>query len=168
MTTELQTRTLILRRPTETDGEAYVDFWRSDRSRFMGGPADLREGWRAFYTEIGHWELRGYGMFTVVNKESGAPLGMCGPWNPHTWPEPEIGCVVYDHAEGRGIAFEAVLAARDYVFGGLGWTTAVSYIHPGNARAIRLAEKLDARIDMNASGIDPSDLVYRHPGPEEF
>ena len=38
----------------------------------------------------------------------------------------------------------------------------VSYIDPGNARSIALAERLGARPDPDAPRADPDDLVYRH------
>jgi RimJ/RimL family protein N-acetyltransferase len=41
----------------------------------------------------------------------------------------------------------------------------VSYIDPGNARSIRLAERLGARLDRSAAKSDPEDLVYRHEAP---
>ena len=60
-------------------------------------------------------------------------------------PEPEVAWVMTGHAEGRGIVREAAEAAREYAFGPLGWTTAISAIDPGNARSIRLAEPMSCR-----------------------
>ena len=70
-------------------------------------------------------------------------------------------------AEGRGIAAEAARALRDWAYAAQGWTTLVSYIDPENARSIRLAERLGARLDPDAPHPDGRPcLVYRHPGPE--
>jgi RimJ/RimL family protein N-acetyltransferase len=110
--------------------------------------------------------LRGYGLFIIEAKGDPTPLGMCGPWHPIDWPEPELAWSIWSPAaEGRGIMFEAVTAARSHAFGPLGWDTAVSYIDPANARSIALAERLGAVRDAAAPRLDPADLVYRHPNP---
>jgi RimJ/RimL family protein N-acetyltransferase len=118
----------------------------------------------------GHWVHRGFGMFILAERSApDTPLGMAGPWFPESWPEPEIAWSLWTPAaEGRGLAHEAAGAALAYAFGTLGWTTAVSYIHPGNARSIALAERLGARRDAGADHPNPDEpcLVYRHPAPE--
>ena len=52
--------------------------------------------------------------------------------------------------EGEGYAYEAARSARNNAFNALSWPTLVSYIHPDNTRAIRLAEKLGAVRDEAA------------------
>ena len=63
------------------------------------------------------------------------------------------------------MAAEAARAVLAHVFGTLGWTTAVSYISPQNARSIALAERLGAVRDAGAAGPAESDLVFRHSPP---
>ena len=68
-------------------------------------------------------------------------------------------------AEGKGYAFEAAIAMRDWAFQERKLKTLVSYIDPDNSRSIRLAERLGATIDEHARPQHPDDLVYRHvPG----
>lgn len=162
----LTTERLVLRAPQAGDWPAWRDFAASERSVWVGGPL-LAPGlaWRAFGHIIGHWVLRGYGLFTVTDRASGAALGGIGPWFPDGWPEPEIGWTLWDAAaEGRGIAHEAALAARDFAARQLGWTTAVSYILPANDRSAALARRLGAERDAAAAhpGAEPCD-VWRHP-----
>lgn len=168
----LETDRLILRAPDATDWPLWRDFHGSDRARYIGGGAQTppRESWRAFGHLIGHWVLRGYGMFAITDKESGASYGICGPWFPEGWAEQEIGWTIWSpQVEGRGFAFEAAHAARDYAYDVLGWKTAVSNIHPENARSIALAERLGAWHDPDAAlpqtGSDMPTHVYRHPAP---
>lgn len=94
----VETERLVLRQPTVDDGQAYVDFFMSDRCKYIEGPMNERDAWRAFYTEAGHWDLRGFGMFAVTVRGSDEAVGMVGPWFPHTWPEPELGWIVYEGA----------------------------------------------------------------------
>jgi RimJ/RimL family protein N-acetyltransferase len=165
----ITTDRLILRAPQKGDQDAWFDYAKSDRSRFTGGPLDDLQAWRALCHLTGHWVHRGFGMFVFHQKGDDTPLGMTGPWFPETWPEREIGWTIWNHAaEGKGFAFEAAQAARAFAFSALGWSTAVSYIHPDNARSIALAIRLGATLDPQATpmGADPC-LVYRHPDAEQ-
>lgn len=163
----LETERLTLRVPQEADFESWATFSATERSRFVGGPIDQGRAWRAFASLLGHWVLHGTGPFVVAERASGRAMGSVGPWFPAGWPEREIGWTIWSEAgEGRGYAREAARAALDHVFGDLRWTTAVSYIDPGNARSLVLAERLGARRDAQAAfpGEAPL-LVFRHqPG----
>ncbi|MCX7889525.1 MAG: GNAT family N-acetyltransferase [Rhodobacteraceae bacterium] len=166
----LETGRLVLRAPSPGDFEPCAAFLMSDRARFVGGPLTRPNAWRAMCHLTGHWVHRGFGMFIFSDRSApDVPLGMAGPWFPEGWPEHEIGWSVWQPgAEGRGFAFEAAAAARDWAFGTLGWRTAVSYIDRRNARSIALAERLGARPDPEARWPFPEDdnVVYRHPAPE--
>lgn len=165
----LQTERLVLRAPAARDWEAFNAFLASDRGAFVrsGGYAE-DQTWRAFGHAIGHWVLRGFGMFVFTDRDDGRALGMCGPWRPVGWPENEIGWQVWaPEAEGKGYAFEAARAALAHAFGALGWDTAVSYVAPSNARSARLAERLGACPDGSAAYPGTAPLtVYRYPRPE--
>ncbi|MEM6932729.1 MAG: GNAT family N-acetyltransferase [Pseudomonadota bacterium] len=165
----LETERLFLRGPDARDAEAVIALLMSERAQFIGRKTTRAEAWRTFAMEIGHWTIHGFGLWAVTAKDDDRILGMVGPWYPEGWPEKEIGWSVMPQAEGRGIAHEAALAARDFAYGTLGWTTAVSYIDPRNTRSIRLAERLGAWLDPDAAhpdfGGDPC-TIYRHPGPE--
>ncbi len=166
-TTVLETARLILRAPQAGDAAPFMTFLRSDRARYVGGPVAAAQAWRAVGHFIGHWVMRGFGSFVAVRRDSGAPVGAVGPWYPEGWPEREIGWTLWsDAAEGQGYAAEAARAAIGHAFGALGWDTAVSYIHPDNARSIALAERLGAPRDPAAAAPEPDTLVYRHPRPE--
>lgn len=168
MSPVIETERLRLRRPEPRDAGAMVRFLTSRRAAGIGGPHGAGRAWRSFAAELGHWDIHGFGMFAVTERTGDdAALGLVGPWFPIDWPETEIGWMMFEGAEGRGIAFEAARAAIDHAFGDLGWDTAVSYIAPDNARSIRLAERLGARRDPEAAVPDPDKpcLVYRHPRP---
>lgn len=163
----LQTERLILRGPKAEDWEADAAFRTSERSVFVGGPYTRMAGWRGFAARWGHWAMRGYGMFTVTMRGSDQALGVVGPLLAEGWAEPEIGWVLYEAAEGKGIAFEAAQAARAWCYGSLGWSTAISYIAPANARSRALAERMGCALDPSVPHpFDEPCLVYRHPAPE--
>ncbi|MBI1220368.1 MAG: GNAT family N-acetyltransferase [Rhodobacteraceae bacterium] len=165
--TVLATDRLILRAPETRDFDAYAAFRASDRSTFIGGPLNRAAAWRAFATDLGHWLLHGYGMFSVIERDTAAQVGMAGFWNPEGWLEPELGWTLFDGFEGRGFAQEAALRLRAFAYGTLGWTTLTSVIAPGNARSIALAERLGARRERDwTSPAGSPALIFRHPSPE--
>jgi RimJ/RimL family protein N-acetyltransferase len=163
----LATERLTLRAPRAGDFEAMAAFLASERARMIGGPFDRLAAWRALAASLGHWELRGYGMWALEETATGAFLGQVGMFNPEGWIAAEIGWWIADpEAEGRGFAHEAALAARRYAYDVAGWREAFSVIHPANVRSIRLAERLGATLDREQTVFDgETRLVYRHPAP---
>ncbi|CUI46856.1 GNAT family N-acetyltransferase [Cognatishimia activa] len=163
----IRTDRLILRKPDASDLDAVLAFFQSERAEYVGGPYTLGKAWRQFAAEVGHWDLLGYGMWSVTTKDTGETLGLVGPWTPADWPETEIGWFMFENAEGKGYAFEAAQAAVNHAYETLGWDTAVSYIDKDNTRSIALAERLGASFDPNAPQPKPDMpcLVYRHPRP---
>jgi RimJ/RimL family protein N-acetyltransferase len=164
----LETDRLILRGPEKADAEAMIAFLMDEgRSDGFGGYAHRSDAWRWFTLNVGHWHWHGYGYFTIQDKATGKPAGITGIWNPDGWPEPEVGWVVFDGFEGKGIAFEAATRAREWAYDDLGFTTLTSNIVPGNTRSIRLAERMGATYERTYHNPNMGeDMLYRHPGPE--
>jgi RimJ/RimL family protein N-acetyltransferase len=163
----LETERLILRAPKLEDFPPFEAHATSPRAVFEDGPLNRTAAWKEFATAAAGWMLRGYGSLSIEDRASGAYLGEVGIYCLATYPEPEIGWMLVPEAEGRGIAHEAALALRAWAYRSFGWTTLVSYIDAANARSIRLAERLGARLDPAGPFPDEDEcVVYRHPGPE--
>jgi len=128
----------------------------------MGGPYSIPVAWGWFCHGIALWQLFGVGNLSIIFSESGACLGQVEINQGPRFPEPELGWQLIASAEGRGFAFEAATALRDWAFNEIKLPTLVSYIGPENARSIRLAERLGASLDEGALKQDPDDLVFRH------
>lgn len=164
-TPTLETERLILRAPRAEDAEVFCAFYATERAQYVGGPKTAREAWNFWGTEIGHWVMNGFGMFVVTLKDDDQPLGIVGHWFPYGWAEKEIGWLLFDEKyEGKGIAQEATEACIAHAFNTLGWDTAVSYIALENTASIKLAERLGAKLDINAPKPETSNpcLIYRH------
>jgi len=157
---------LTLRPPTQADFPALADFYASDRSKFVGGPMTAEQTWRALACEIGHWPLRGYGRWSIDISDTSEFIGIIGLWNPHGWPEPELGWDLMQNATGKGYATEAALAARDYAYTTLGWTTLTSLVKPENTKSAAVATRMgachDGDFDHERHGLLN---IYRHPAP---
>jgi RimJ/RimL family protein N-acetyltransferase len=164
----IETERLILRGPEPEDYPNFRHTFSSYRSRFMGGPLNGYETWMLYAAEIGHWQIRGYGMWMIHDRASDRTLGMAGGWKPAQWPEAEIAWIIWPDTAGRGYALEATHAARGYFYDRLGWHGAVSYLDPKNLDSIRLAERLGARPDPEAATVDGNDVCYRHPSPRQL
>jgi RimJ/RimL family protein N-acetyltransferase len=162
----LTTDRLVLRAPTLADFEPYAAYFASPRSvHDRGGPKSRGEAWKEFAAPIAQWSLKGYGAWSVEDRATGSYAGEVGIFHPADFPEPELGWALMEPFECRGLACEAAVAARAWTWDTLGLASLVSYIDPGNARSIRLAERLGARLDRSAAKSDPEDLVYRHEAP---
>lgn len=162
----LNTERLTLRAPQTEDFGTFAAFYTSDRSRFVGGPVEPEQSWRFLAAEIGHWALRGYGRWSVVETQTGAFAGIVGLWNPEGWPEPEIGWDLMDGFEGKGYATEAGKAALDYAYTVLGWPTAISLVADGNDASAAVAQRLGARPDGRFTHDRFGKMnIFRHADP---
>ena len=161
----IQTKRLILRGPEPQDYPDFKATFASYRSRFMGGPLNAYEAWMLYAAEIGHWQIRGFGMWMIHHREDDRTLGMAGGWQPAGWPERELAWIIWPREAGQGYALEATDAVRRHFYAA-GWPGAVSYVDPKNLESIRLCERLGAKRDPEAATIDGNDVVYRHPAPE--
>ncbi len=160
----LETDRLTLRRPAPQDLDAFAAYYATPRSVTTGGPLDAAAAWRAFATELGHWQMRGFGMASVVEKASGNVIGRTGIWYPGGWPEPELGWTLYDGAEGRGYATEAAFAMREYAAAAWGLTHLISIIAHGNDKSEAVAARLGAVVETDwTSPAGRQARIFRHP-----
>jgi RimJ/RimL family protein N-acetyltransferase len=156
---------LILRSFTEPDFESMVRFYASPISKFYGGPCDRQDAWRKFAAYPGHWILRGYGPWALEVKETGEFVGLCGPWFPDGWIEPEITWALVPEHHGRGYATEAAARALRAAYEDHGWTTAISVIAVENAASAAVAVRLGATLESEVMYRYGAGHVYRHRSP---
>lgn len=166
---EIESARLLMRQWREEDFEAYAGFYADEETaRFVGGVKPRHEAWRHMAMQIGHWVLRGFGVWAVEEKEGGVFVGAAGLWRPEGWPELEVGYWLLPSAWGKGFATEAARRARRYAYEELGATTLVSYIHPKNGTSKKVAERLGARPEEVIELLTYGPVcVYRHPPPAE-
>ncbi len=159
----LHTPRLILRAPLAADWPAFRDYRASDRTAFTGGPKPEHESAEQFASFFGHWVLRGFGRLIAEDRSTGAPLGHFGPMQWQDGAEPELTWSLWTAAaEGRGIATEAALALRAWVFGPLGLTSARAEVHPANAASHAIARRIGGQVIAGERTVWMADgFVYR-------
>ena len=85
----LETPRVVMRQFRESDWDAYARICAdAEVMRYIGTGVVLTrdEAWRSIANILGHWQLRGYGMFALESKESGELLGRAGFHDPPGWP----------------------------------------------------------------------------------
>lgn len=148
---ELVTDRLLLRAFQSSDFDAYATICADPRvRRYLGDgqPLDRVTAWREMAFLLGHWGLRGFGQWALIEHASGELVGRAGLWEPEGWPGVEVGWVLSRAHWGQGFATEAASAALGHAFGALGMQRVISLIHPDNRASIRVAERLGERYEQ--------------------
>jgi len=149
----LETERLILRPFTLDDLDAFAAMSADARvMQFLaidGKPSSRFDAWRSLAGIVGHLALRGFGMFAIEERASGAFVGRAGPWEPEGWPDFEIGWALRSEYWGRGYATEAVKRCIEYSFTELNRAHLSSFIAPENTRSIQVAERVGERMERD-------------------
>lgn len=154
MTTR-ETERLLLRLPHADDLDPYIEIHEDPevlRHLIVPRPSPGRPGaWRTLALLSGHWQLRGYGQWTVIEKSTGEVIGRVGLWNPEGWPGLEVGWVIRRSRWGNGFATEAAHEAVRFAASHVGADRLISLITPDNPRSIRVAEKIGETFEREHS-----------------
>jgi RimJ/RimL family protein N-acetyltransferase len=148
----LETERLLLRQFREDDLDAYAEMVGDPEvMRHLGsGPMNRAEAWRNMAMVLGHWRLRGFGMWAVEEKATGKMVGRVGCWRPEGWPGLEVGWALRRETWGNGYATEAARASLDAAFERIGERHVISMIHGDNQASIRVAKRLGMRLEGRA------------------
>ncbi len=160
---QLSTKRLILRGFREEDLDAYAEMCGDPEvMRYIanGQPLSRWDSWRNMAMILGHWQLRGYGLWAVEERCSGEMIGRIGCWQPEGWPGLEIGWTLRRAYWGRGYATEAARRSMDYAFEKLGQSRVISLIRLENQASRRVAEKLGEHLEGTTELFSSEALVY--------
>jgi [ribosomal protein S5]-alanine N-acetyltransferase len=120
----------------------------SEVMRFYPKPADAKDV-REFIDRMrASYKNDGCGLWLVVDRESGEPLGRVGLLRQHVngVDEFEIGYMIHRPFWRRGLATEAALAVREYAFAERKLPRVISLIRPENLPSQGVARKLGMEI----------------------
>ncbi|GJG85575.1 N-acetyltransferase [Gemmatimonadetes bacterium T265] len=164
----LTTDRLLLRGFDARDFGAYAALMADPAvARYLGDgrPLARADAWRQLALVVGHWALRGFGLWAAEERMTGALVGRIGCYEPEGWPGLEVGYVLARPYWGRGYAAEGARAALGYAHDVLGRERVVSLIHPENVASVRVATRLGAAPDGTADIGGRPALVYAYPAP---
>jgi RimJ/RimL family protein N-acetyltransferase len=143
----LTSERLVLRAPRLADFDDAFAMWRDPVVvRFIGGRAFTREEvWARILRYVGHWDLLGFGFWSIEMRDGGRYVGECGFADFHRELEPpfgatpEHGWALAPWAHGQGFAREAVLASLAWADANLSGNRTSCMIDPANAPSLKLA-----------------------------
>ena len=159
----VKTKHLILRGFCEADLDTYAEMCAdAEVMRYIGTGKVLSraESWRSMAAIIGHWYLRGYGLWAVEEQQSGEMIGRIGCWQPEGWIGFEIGWTLRRTFWKCGFATEAAKAAMDFAFNQLQQSHVISLIRSDNIASRRLAEKLGEKLQGEIEISGSKAMVY--------
>ncbi|MEM6972104.1 MAG: GNAT family N-acetyltransferase [Pseudomonadota bacterium] len=143
----LETERLTLRAPEARDLRAYTAFYTdSEAARWKGGALRHDQVWRRLAEDIGHWHLKGFGVWMLVRRDDGQVVGGTGLWHPEGWPRHELTWWLLPHSRGTGLALEASRAIVSFAVNSLGWPSVETHIEASNLPALRLARRLGGEV----------------------
>jgi RimJ/RimL family protein N-acetyltransferase len=162
----LRTERLLLRAFAEADFEAYAAMVADPevtRHLADGRPLGRADAWRQMAMFAGHWALRGFGVWAVEERATGAFIGRIGCFHPEGWPGFEVAYTLARGAWGRGYAREGAAASLRWAHEVLGRRGVISVIRPANVGSIRVATALGAVEDGAVDFYGGPALIYRYP-----
>ncbi len=142
----IETPRLLLRTMQPSDMDALLLIFTDPRvMASFGGELFSRrqmQGW--LQRNLDHQAAFGYGLFSIIYKSSGLPIGDCGleQMDVDGVQAAELGYDLRSDYWNQGLATEAATAVRDYAFDVLQLPQLISMIRVGNVASRRVAEKV--------------------------
>lgn len=141
---QLETERLILRPMLESDIDALHLIFTDLKvmAAFHHEPLTRAQMQRWLQRNLDHQREFGYGLFSVILKETGELIGDCGLEQMEDQGAAELGYDLRSDFWNQGYATEAAIAVRDYAFDVLQLPQLISLIQVGNLASKRVAEKV--------------------------
>ena len=96
---------------------------------------------------VASYEQNGFGLYLVILKETGTPIGMCGLIKRNELEDVDIGYAFLPEYWSKGYAIEAALAVKEYARDVIGLKRLVAITDPENQASIRVLEKIGLRFE---------------------
>jgi RimJ/RimL family protein N-acetyltransferase len=168
---EIRTSHLYMRSVDESDLIEYIELC-SDPAvmQFVG----IEAGYIPSYKEIEcihsgavqAWKTRGYGRWSLFDKNTNEFVGFCGFRSEQG--KPELICMLHERFWGGGLAVESANACIDYGFESLGFTEVKAFTRPDHSRARRVMDKLEAEFTsyVDFHGVEGSAYLIKRDSIE--
>ena len=158
---QIETPRLLLRSWRDEDLDAYARMCADPEvMRYLPSTLTCEQSEQQIAKFVRHWEERGFGLWAVEIRETGAFAGFVGLQHSEDWPEgehkTEVGWRLDRSYWGQGLATEGALASLHYGFEDLGLERIISITLPENVASRRVMEKsgLSLRGEARWRGFD--------------
>lgn len=167
---QLETERLLLRMFQESDWDDLHQMFSDEECIRFTTKITLErwQTWRTLATYLGHWQIKGFGPYAVVEKESNKMIGPVGLWYPGEWPEPEIKWSLTRLYWGKGYATEAAKAVKEMAFKFLEKDRLISLILPGNEPSVKVAKRIGGELEKTIPFRDGKAQIYRYQPSDKF
>lgn len=150
----LETKRCLVRETVPEDVEAFYEIYSNPAmTKFMEGLYPDKEQEKAYVRDYIEkvYGFYGFGVWTVVEKETGAVIGRAGFSYREGCETPELGFLIGVPWQGQGYAREACGAILDYGWKELGFQAVQALVETGNEASLRLCDGLGFRAEQEVS-----------------
>ena len=147
--TILETERCILRETTEDDINAFYEIYKEPSiTRYTENLFSKREQELDYVRDYRKYvyEFYDFGIWTVLNKETGEVIGRAGLSYREGFELPELGFIIGVPWQRKGFAYEVCQAVLDYGRQMLGFEEFQTLVETGNDVSLRLCRKLGFKI----------------------
>lgn len=130
-----------------------------------GHALDRMNAWRSMAMLLGHWNLRGFGMWAVESRLDHSFVGRVGLMRPEGWPDVELGWMLSPDQRHHGYATEAGVATLRFAWQHLHLPRVISLIRHGNDISCRVAERLGGKCISDTEFLGADCHVYAYYPP---
>ncbi|MBQ7954971.1 MAG: GNAT family N-acetyltransferase [Lachnospiraceae bacterium] len=159
----LDTKRCSIRETVVEDLEAFYEIYKEPSvTEYMESLFADRQEERAYietYAEV-VYGFYGFGMWTVVLRETGEVIGRAGISMREGFEEPELGFVIGVPWQGKGIAMEVCQGILQYAREELGFDKVQAFVQPGNEKSEALLKKLGFLYDKKVNLPEGEHLLY--------
>lgn len=146
----LQTDRCLVRETTEEDTDALYEMYKAPSiTLYTEGLYEDKEQERIYIREYikNVYEFYGFGIWTVILKETGELIGRAGLTYREGFDMPELGYVIAVGYQRQGIATEVCSAILKYGFDVLGFREIRALFDPENTASEKLCQKIGLKKD---------------------
>ena len=167
----LETERLILRTWVDEDLESMFAINQDTKvMEYFPGLQDLQMTKNFIDKVNAHFENHGYSLYAAIRKDTNEFIGFIGlliaDFESHFTPATEIGWRLSSSHWGKGFATEGAKAVLDYAFRVLKIPEIVSFTAAGNAKSIRVMQKIGLQHneadDFDHPKLDDTSPLKRH------
>lgn len=146
MIPEIETERLLLRPFTQDDLDPFAAILADPEvirgSSYSGKPMTRSQAWNWLCMMLGHWYLRGFGIWAVEEKRSGKFIGRIGLQLLEWLDDVELVWMLARSTWGNGYATEGVNAVVRFAFESLDLPEVSAVIKLDNLPSLKLAERV--------------------------